>query len=245
LGGAIEDYSKLIELKPDNATVYVDRGIARRAEGDCDGAIADYSKAAELKPDYARAYQARGLAKKSNGDLEGALADYAKAIEINPKYDMAYYARGCLQYDRHAFAEALVDYRKALELNATNDYAEFRVWLIRARLGETQQATTDLEYFMIFHAHAKPKDWPYQIGRFLAGRLSEPVFLYKAQSPDKKTEAEQLCEAYFYAGTKRLLAGEKAMAIDYFQKSIFLDRKAFFEYDSAVAELKFLQGEKK
>ena len=47
--------TKAIELKPDYADAYNNRGIARLDSGDLAGAIADYTKAIGLKPDYAYA----------------------------------------------------------------------------------------------------------------------------------------------------------------------------------------------
>jgi tetratricopeptide (TPR) repeat protein len=50
--GAIADYSKVIELKPD-ADFYVRRGAAEEQKGDLTVALADYKKALELRPaDY-------------------------------------------------------------------------------------------------------------------------------------------------------------------------------------------------
>jgi lipoprotein NlpI len=132
-----------------------------------------------------------------------------------------------------------------IELNATNDYAHFRVWLSRARLGQTEAATTELQQYLSGRANGKPEDWASQVGHFLAGQMAEPDFLAAAKNADPKTESGQLCEAYFYAGSKRLLAGDKAAATDYFQKSIATGMKAYIEYTTAEAELNFLKGQKK
>ena len=107
LDGAIADYTKAIELKPDYADAYYHRGLAKQAKcsfggfvwterGELDEAIADYTKAIELKPDYADAYYNRGLAKQAEGDLDGARVDCTKAIElkhkikVNPKDGLTY-----------------------------------------------------------------------------------------------------------------------------------------------------------
>jgi len=200
-----------------------------------------------------RHYQARRLGEEGNaervkGDVDGAMANYTKAIELDPKYPYAYHHRGCLRYDSRAFAEALLDFRQHVELDSSSDisdYPRFRIWLIRARMGESGPATTELQTYLAGRSTGKPKDWPSKIGRFLTGQLAESDFLAAAKNADVKKEAEQLCQAYFYAGSKHLLAGDKSAARDCFEKSVATDRKDFLEYGSAVAELKFLRAEKK
>jgi tetratricopeptide (TPR) repeat protein len=49
--GAISNFTKAIELKPDDGSAYYNRGSVKQDKGDLDGAIADFSKAIELKPD--------------------------------------------------------------------------------------------------------------------------------------------------------------------------------------------------
>ena len=82
--GAIADYTKAIELGPDDGGAYHQRGDAKRSKNDWDGAIADYTKAIELKPDDAGAYLNRSLAKQAIGDLDSASADHRKALELKP-----------------------------------------------------------------------------------------------------------------------------------------------------------------
>ncbi|NJL42541.1 MAG: tetratricopeptide repeat protein [Pseudanabaena sp. SU_2_4] len=48
LKDAIEDFTKAIELKPDNAQAYTGRGRARVALSDKQGAIEDFQKSASL-----------------------------------------------------------------------------------------------------------------------------------------------------------------------------------------------------
>ena len=62
LDKAIEDYTKAIELNPQHANAYHNRGLAWSKKGDRDKAIEDYNKAIELNPQYADAYNNRGNA---------------------------------------------------------------------------------------------------------------------------------------------------------------------------------------
>ena len=45
-----------IQIKPDYADAYNNRGIAYDKKGDYDQAISDYNRAIRIKPDYAAAY---------------------------------------------------------------------------------------------------------------------------------------------------------------------------------------------
>jgi lipoprotein NlpI len=135
----------------------------------------------------------------------------------------------------------LLDFRKAFGMDSSREYDRFSIWLIRARLGEAEAATTELQSYLPGRATRKPDNWPGKVGRFLAGQLPEPDFLAAAKNSDSKREAGQLCEAYFYAGSKRLLAGDKATAEEYFQKSIATGQRSAWVYSSAAAELKLLK----
>lgn len=47
--GAIEDFTKAIELDKDCVQAYASRGLSREAKGDADGAKADYSKSIQIQ----------------------------------------------------------------------------------------------------------------------------------------------------------------------------------------------------
>ena len=61
--GAIADFTKAIELDPNNATAYFNRGLSKYYLKDYYGAIADYTKAIELNPNNASDYYNRGFSK--------------------------------------------------------------------------------------------------------------------------------------------------------------------------------------
>jgi tetratricopeptide (TPR) repeat protein len=240
LDGALADFNRALELNQSLAGAYYGRGMVEKAHGDFDRAIADFNKVIELRPDYAGSYIGRGNAQKAKGNWDAALVDYDKAIALGPKSGAAYYARGCLRQDAHDFAAALDDFRRALDLEPTMEPARCRVWLVRARLGDTAAATRELQNYLAVRVPTKTDDWPSKIGLFLAGQLAEPEFLLAAGNADAKIESSQLCQAFYYAGSKRLLAGELPAAADCFRKSIATGVKSGFAYDSAAAESRFL-----
>jgi tetratricopeptide (TPR) repeat protein len=236
LEGAIADYSKVIELIPDNVSAYDNRGRLKLNMGDWDDAIADFNEAIKLKPDFDSAYGDRALGKAAKGDLKGAMADYNKAIDINPTNSWAHHRRGCLYYDSHDFTNAMVDFQRSSELEQPlHNFSFFRIWLIRARSGEAEAATGELREYWNFRKIGTGDDWQSKISNFLTGQLNEADLFNAARA------GEQHCAAYFYAGSKRLIEGDKATATDYFEKCLSTDEKTLCEYDSAAAELKFLK----
>ena len=170
------------------------------------------------------------------------LADATKAIADYPQDGDLYHSRGCLYYNAQDFTNALADFKKAWQLKSqTPDYSHYRAWLIRARWGETAAATQELATYLQYRINGKAGDWPGTVGRFLAGQLSEDDFLKAAENPNPQTSREQHCEAWFYIGSKRLIAGDTATAADDFKKCLATGVVSFEEYGSAEAQLKRLK----
>lgn len=79
---ASQDYSRTIELRPDLAAAWINRGAIRRKSGDISGAIIDYDQAIALAPSDSDAYRNRGIARELIGDLDGALSDWERAARL-------------------------------------------------------------------------------------------------------------------------------------------------------------------
>ena len=71
----LRTFDKAIELNPDIADAYNNRGIAYAGKGEFERAIADYDKAIKFKPDVADAYNNRGNAHSDKGEYKRAIAD--------------------------------------------------------------------------------------------------------------------------------------------------------------------------
>jgi hypothetical protein len=117
---SVEECTKSIELKPDDASAYYNRGIAKQTIGDLDGAISDFTEAIHLRPEFAAAYNNRGVAKLANRDWDGAIVDYSKAIELKPDYAKAYKNRSIAKRTKGDYDGAHADYVKCEELEAAS-----------------------------------------------------------------------------------------------------------------------------
>ncbi|MFA5190462.1 MAG: hypothetical protein WC740_07050, partial [Verrucomicrobiia bacterium] len=82
--------------------------------------------------------------------------------------------------------------------------------------------------------------WPVPIAEFLLGKISEGNLMAAAASPNSYRERGRRTEGWYYAGMKRLLAGDKTGAADCFRKCLAMDRKGRMNHYCAQAELKAL-----
>ena len=110
---AIAAYNIAIELKPDFAEAYNNRGFAYYLNKDAEHAIADFTRAIELRPNYPKAYNSRGVVYMSNGyGSSKAIADFDRAIALKPDFRYAYINRANARLARHPWL-ALRDFHQA------------------------------------------------------------------------------------------------------------------------------------
>ena len=82
---AVADYTSAIELDPQYAKAYNNRGNARASLGDEERALQDYDTALELDDSLALAYFNRGLIHYRLGEYEDAIADLETYLDLVPE----------------------------------------------------------------------------------------------------------------------------------------------------------------
>jgi lipoprotein NlpI len=183
-----------------------------------------------------------GLAKRDKRDVEGALADFTRSVELDPKNADGYFNRGFCRFETRDWTNALADFRRYCELGTSGqEYLRLYIWLTRARLGETDTANEELSAYLDRRPKSAGDEWYLKAAAFLMGKLPEADFLAAAAiASDASTKADPQCEAWFFAGMKKVLAGDKIAAADYFRKSLATEKKTCVAYRFAEAELKAL-----
>lgn len=112
---------KAIELDPNYADAYYNRGNIWLDYGHSSKAIADFNKAIELNPQYAKAFYARAEAWIAEEQTDKAIDDCTKALEIDPGFVRAYWRRGTIwSMGKKDYARAVADFKKGLELQPNN-----------------------------------------------------------------------------------------------------------------------------
>ena len=137
---AIRSYDKAIQIKPDFAEAYYNRGIALQELGKLQEAIGSYDKATQIKPDYAEAYYNRGITLQELGKLQEAIGSYDKATQIKPDYAEAYYNRGIALQELEMLKEEIKSYDKAIQIKPDFAEAYYNRGIALQELGKLQEA---------------------------------------------------------------------------------------------------------
>ena len=115
LTGAIEAYTRAIELDKTYSDVYNNRGVAYMTQKDYTAAVADFTRSIELAPSDA-AYNNRANIYFTQQKIEEAIADFTAGLKIKASVE-AYVNRG-VGYERtNRDTLALADYEAAIRLN--------------------------------------------------------------------------------------------------------------------------------
>ncbi|MFE0464668.1 tetratricopeptide repeat protein [Kitasatospora sp. NPDC058965] len=93
---ALADYAAVIELDPNYAEYWFDRGMIRRKADQLDLALSDFEQAIKLSPPFPEAYYNRADVRAELGDLAGAVADFGYVLELDPGFTDAHLNRAAL-----------------------------------------------------------------------------------------------------------------------------------------------------
>ncbi|GHT09750.1 hypothetical protein FACS1894170_00860 [Planctomycetales bacterium] len=150
------DYSKLIELYPDNPVYYISRS---NQQNTLERQLADLNKAIQLKPDYAEPYAARATVRHNAANDESgekraelyrlALADADEAVRLAPNLSTAWCIRAIIHSDGfNDYEAAIADYTKAIDMVPPNVRRYYSIYYADrgdqyAKKGDWQKACDD------------------------------------------------------------------------------------------------------
>ena len=133
-------WTQLLDLLPNEAAIWSNRGNSRVGLNKLEDAIADYDKAIELAPNAPDPYLNRGAALEGLGQWEAAILDYNQLLRLDPKDPSAYNNRGNAKTGLGQWQAAISDYDKAIELAPTFALAQINRALGLYQVGQTQEA---------------------------------------------------------------------------------------------------------
>ncbi len=137
--------NRAVELNPDHAIAFNNRGTAYGNLKQYEQAIADYDRAIAFDPDYMAAYYNRGTAYGNLKQYEQAIADFDRAIKLDPNDAIAYNNRGTAYRNLKQRERAIADYDGAIELDPNYARAYNNRGTAYADLQQHEQAITDYD----------------------------------------------------------------------------------------------------
>ncbi len=141
---AITNFSKAIELRPQNKSLYISRATNYWRLQDNTKALEDLERALTLDPDYANAYNIRANVHTSAKNYEQALADVEKALELTEPRRREYVAyldtRAHIYLNTGDYEKAKGDYDTVLERGLDHPAPFLGTGLTYAALGENERA---------------------------------------------------------------------------------------------------------
>jgi tetratricopeptide (TPR) repeat protein len=230
---ALKDFERGLAIYPDREALY-GRAEAHLWLGHAEKARELYAALQAGTPDDPRATKGLGTAQVQLLQFTDAVTTLKVAEEGDPKdSDTAFYL-GVAHYGRGAFADAARELQRANALGGTSVYGTLLGFLAQKRAG---LPITDIKPTL-----AKiPLPWPVAVGQFLLGEKTDvDLFKLAEGTADEKERNGHLCEAAFYVGTLRLVAGDKFAARTLFKQAAATPNTTFVEHVLARAELQKL-----
>ncbi len=141
---ALRLWDDLIELLPNDAVVWSNRGNVRLALGDPDGAIVDQTKAMELMPQELDPHLNRGIAEEVLHLWEEAESDYQWILERFPNNSSALYNLANVRGSQGNWKQAELLFKEASLARPGFAMARSSKALADYQLGELQEAESEL-----------------------------------------------------------------------------------------------------
>jgi tetratricopeptide (TPR) repeat protein len=142
---AIDAYTKALGQRPNDATIYYDRGVAFGRLNQWREAIEDYTRAIDHDAGMARAYNNRATAYAQQRQFERAVVDFTKAISLDPSGALTYRNRGLAYHDLGQFNQAIEDGTVAIRLDPNVFESLFERGNAYLDSGANQKAVSDFD----------------------------------------------------------------------------------------------------
>lgn len=119
---AIAAYNLALQIQPDLADTWNNRGVVLTRMQRYPEAIASYEQATKIRPNYPDAWNNRGVVLLELQKYQEAIACYEKAIQAKPDYGDAWNNRGVAFSKMQEYEQAVISYNQALQIK--NDYTD-------------------------------------------------------------------------------------------------------------------------
>lgn len=177
----------------------------------------------------------RGWAHFSLGQLDAAIADFDRALAIDPNDETTHFRRAVAAYGADRFDDASLEFSWLGDVNVS--YAYYAIWRFLAQ--ERSHGSGD-RHLATFATSNDLNKWPGAVIAYYLGRLTSSDVFALAKEAESEHDDGQSCEANFYVGQFKLLAGETSAAMAMFETADNICPPNFIEPPAARAEIRKL-----
>ncbi len=218
--GAIEDYTKLIELVSENRIpdqevaetlkgyaqeqiylMYIDRANVKRISSDLNGAIDDYGKAIDIDTESSYyAYGCRGIIRGESGKQQKAIEDLDKAIELEKLKDEKnrkeyYFYRASFKSQLSDHEGAIEDYTEAMKIDFGDNAKEYLFrGFERSKLGDSKGAINDFNEVLNQYSSGIPEGYLGEAHEYMS-----QAYNYRASLKQESGDMKGACEDWWSA----------------------------------------------
>jgi tetratricopeptide (TPR) repeat protein len=143
--GAIDEFTRAIEIDPRFDRAYTNRGIMWMETGDYDKAITDINRAIEINPQQFAAFNSRGNALRFKGEFDSAIADYTTSIRLNPQSAVPYNNRGATYVNKGDLDVAIADFSRAIGIDPKYAMSYYNRGCTLYRQGKFKESLPDFQ----------------------------------------------------------------------------------------------------
>jgi len=140
--GAVERFTKAVDIWPRMAAGYFERGVALRSMNQPDAAIEDFGRAISQDSSMATAHTALGTIYRERGDLTRAMNEFGLSLQLNTSTE-AFYERGQVHESLGQHQQAIDDYGAAIHEQPDSPYVYRARAMSLDALGDHARAAQD------------------------------------------------------------------------------------------------------
>lgn len=214
---SIQDFTHALELDPHFLEAISNRGYVLMNLGQYEAAETDFTQSLTLKVDQPSVLSLRAGSKLSRGDTEAAITDYRDVLKWDSKNSYGHAELGFALYFAGKHTEALAEFDAAAQIDPKLRFV--LPWRYLAMLALGQKAPADAKFAADLAIPKEKREWPDQVLVYLADKQSEQE-LRATINKDPKAADAQICEAEFFVGQRKLLAGQKDAAKVHFAAAL-------------------------
>jgi tetratricopeptide (TPR) repeat protein len=142
---ALEEYSRALEMQPEDRVLVANRGVALLRLGRHDEALQGLNRSLQLRPDDPDTLMNKGIVLRNLGHYDEALQAYDRALKLRPDHPDTLNNKGVALAHLHRLEEALANYDGALLTLPEDPWVRSNRGVTLGLLGRDQEAIADFD----------------------------------------------------------------------------------------------------